>query len=491
MSSLINLKNKKSIATSMTRIISPKPEFQDIVDNIYRLNQDHIFTFWDELSTDEQIALLEQVKTIDFELLQELVEKHIMSVAPSELDVDFEPCDVIEIPRLSDEREKARQATAVGERYLREGKVGIFLVAGGQGSRLGYDGPKGCFEVSPVKHKPIYQLFGEYIFAMQKKYSTVLPWYIMTSKQNHDATKAFFEEHDYFGLHEVHFFQQGMIPAVDGFGKLLLESRGKIFMNPDGHGGSISALKESGAIEDMKIKGLKYLFYFQVDNILAKIADPTFIGYHALAKAEMSTKAVEKISSDERVGVLGKINGKQGIIEYSVMPDELKDLRTSSGELKFKAGNIAIHMLNVDFLESLANEKLALPYFKAHKAISYVETKGEMKGQKIVPEKPNAYKFEKFIFDALKKTTSSVTMMVRREEEFAPVKNKTGTDSPETAKRLMSDMFKSWLLISGIEVDPESVVEISWKFALSSEELSVKLKEHPATFDYDREIYLE
>lgn len=454
-------------------IESGNPEDQKIIEKVYELGQEHIFKFWEDLDEEQKKDLIDQIRSIDFELLDKLIKKHIFEEDNREEEYSLEPSPIKPIPSTPEQREEAEKAKKIGEKALQENKVGLFLVAGGQGSRLGYDGPKGCFKISPVKGKSIFQLHAEKILAMQKKYSAELPWYIMTSKQNDRQTREFFEKHDYFGLNKenIFFFKQSMIPAVTDKGKLILCEKGKIFKNPDGHGGSISAFKESGALTDAKKRGLEYLFYFQVDNILVNMADPVFIGYHIDEDAQMSSKSVEKKDPEEKVGIICYNNNKLGVVEYSVFPEELMRKKDEDGKLVFRAGNIAIHMINIEFIEKLNTEEFSLPYYKAHKAVSYVNNDGKI----IEPEDPNAIKFEKFVFDALKETENSVTMEVKREEEFAPVKNKEGKDSVDTAKQLMIDFHKSMLRKAGIDIPENCKVEISPLFALNSEELKEKI----------------
>lgn len=442
---------------------------QKLIESVYQAKQEHIFKFWDELDSDKKMALLNQIKEINFDHLQRLVEEHLLDTKQSEGKLRLQPAEMIPLPETEEQKAYAEKAAMAGEEALRQGKIGIFLVAGGQGTRLGYDGPKGCYQISPVKSKSIFQLHAERILAMQNRYKITLPWYIMTSVDNDKQTRVFFEQHDYFGLEKenVMFFQQGMISALTTEGKLILCEKHKIFMNPDGHGGSLLALEKSGALEDMKKRGIEQIFYFQVDNILANIADPVFTGYHILTKSEMSTKVVEKTDPGEKVGVLGRINGKLGIIEYSVLPEELAKQKDSTGKLRFRAGNIAIHMLHLPFLQHMNLDEFSLPFYKAHKAIEYIDDHGNL----IKPDSPNAMKFEKFVFDALKKTTNSVVMEVRREEEFAPVKNKEGVDSAVTGRQMMIDLHRTWLKNAGKDVPDDAVVEISPLFALDEEEL--------------------
>ncbi len=460
-----------------------------ILRNVYEHGQEHVLKYWDELDERQRKNLLSQLKEVDFDLLKDLVKKHInysSDIASQEDNVaDFKPPKVIKIPSSEEELDYMKSAEEVGKKYLKDGKVAVFIVAGGQGSRLGYEGPKGCFRISPIKRKTIFQLHCEKIVYLEKKYSQRFPLYIMTSDDNHEQTKEFFEMHDYFGLTEVHFFKQSMIPAVDKNGKLILSSRGEIFRNPNGHGGSIYALKESGALSDIKSKGIETIFYMQVDNVLVNLMDPVFLGYHILEKSDMSSKAVSKSSPEEKVGVLGMINGKNTVIEYSNLPNNLRYERNTDGSLKFDAGNIAIHCINTDFIERVYSKKL--PYNKAFKAVPYINNDGE----KVNPESPNAYKFEMFVFDALSMTENSTIMMVDRKTDFAPVKNKDGDDSPSSAKKMMSDLYKSWMRKAGLSFKEDSIVEISPLYAVDEDGLLEKLKDTNNNFRSQDEIYLE
>ena len=448
-------------------------EDQNLVDSVYKAKQEHVFKFWEELDKEKRKSLLDQLRTINFSHLQKLIDEHILKQQEEEKIPDLQPLEVIPLPETEEQEASAGKARKAGEELLKQVRVAIFLVAGGQGTRLGYDGPKGCYHISPVKDKSIFQLHAEKIMAMQKRYGTILPWYIMTSRENDKQTRIFFEQHDYFGLKKdnVTFFQQGMIPSLTDEGKLILCDKHKLFMNPDGHGGSILALEKSGALDDMKKRGIEQIFYFQVDNVLINMADPLFIGYHHLENAEMSSKVVAKTRPEEKVGVLGLTDGRMSVIEYSVLPEKLANERTSEGKLKFWAGNIAIHMISVDFVEKMNLDEFSLPYYKAQKAIAYIDDHGKL----IEPDAPNALKFEKFVFDALKKTTNSIVLEVRREEEFAPVKNNEGVDSAMTGRQMMMDLHRSWLRDAGKDIPENVAVEISPLFALDREELREKI----------------
>lgn len=404
----------------------------------------------------------------------------------------FEPAEFTPLPETPEEISLFCQARGIGEKALRDGRVAAFLVAGGQGTRLGFDGPKGKFPVSPVKNKTLFQLHSEKILALSKKYDVIIPWYIMTSETNHQETVDFFVAHDYFGLNSknVMFFRQEMIPALDPYGRLILDEKDHIFRNPNGHGGSLSALKKSGALDDMKSRGIDLIFYFQVDNVLVKICDPDFIGSHLQEQAEMSAKVVTKTDPGEKVGVLGRIDGKLGVIEYSDLAEAEKTARNPDGTLKFRAGSIAIHILNVDFVELENEGGLKLPWHMAHKKVAHVDEEGN----RVEPDEPNGYKFETFVFDALGDAKETVFLEVKREEEFSPVKNAKGIASPETARRDMVNQFRRWLEQAGVQIPTDcnnaanGLIEISPLFALDGDDLKVKVN---SDLKIEDKLYLE
>ncbi|MFP4118212.1 MAG: UTP--glucose-1-phosphate uridylyltransferase [Candidatus Woesearchaeota archaeon] len=450
----------------------PRRDWQKQLDRVRNHGQEHVLRFWDELGYTSQERLISQIASIDFELLEMLKRTHINtegSEEDEENDKSFEPPEVIDLPETEEDILQRTKAKREGDDLLRKGKVAVFVVAGGQGSRLGFDGPKGCYRISPIKRKSLFQLHAEKLVAMSRRYGKAFPFYIMTSETNHDETKKFFEDNDYFGLDEVHFFRQDMIPAMDPDGKMILSAKDTIFMNPNGHGGSLYALKESGALDDMKSKGVEHIFYMQVDNALVNILDPVFIGHHKLNGSEMSNKAVKKAYPEEKVGVFGVVDGKNTVIEYSVLPDSLRYQKDERGELRFNAGNTAIHCIDIALIERVYEQ--SLPFNKAFKKIPFIDDDGNL----VKPEEPNGYKFEMFIFDALSQCNKSITMIVDRRKEFAPVKNKDGNDSPETARKMISDLHKNWLKRCGIETREEATVEISPLFALDAVELRKKI----------------
>lgn len=431
-----------------------------IKDKLSLMKQEHVLKYYDKLSLQQMEDLLSQISSINISLVNELID---MGMANREPHPRLEPPHVIPI---KDERHQ--EAKEKGEKALRDGKVACFVVAGGQSTRLGYNLPKGTFGVGPVTNKSLFQYHAEKIAAISRKYNTQIPWYIMVSRENNKQTRDFFQEHRFFQLQasDVIFLEQGMLPAIDFNGKLIMNSPANIAMSPNGHGGSLLCLKENGALDTLKKQGIEEIFYFQVDNALVRIADPIFIGYHQLERSQMSTKVVPKIHPDERVGVLGYINDKLGVIEYTELNDEERHAVNPDGSLKFMAGNTAIHMLNVEFINQLISNGFHLPYHAARKKIPYIDENGKM----VKPQEINGIKFETFIFDALKYAGHSVVMEVDRQEEFLPLKNMSGQNSPETVRHDLIRLYNSWLKAAGGFEIGDYPVEVSPLFAADKEE---------------------
>ncbi|MBU1488001.1 UDPGP type 1 family protein [bacterium] len=452
-------------------------ERQKIIERVYLAGQEHLFRFWDELDEGKREGLLDQFDSIDLSCLDKLVRTQEKVSSHR-----FKPASFIRIPGTGEELKRQEQAMRVGEEALRRGKVACFLVAGGQSSRLGYESPKGTFPIGPVTGKSLYQLHAQKILALRRRYETRLPFYIMTSSSTDEPTRKFFKQHSFFGLpeEEVRFLVQGMLPSVDFEGKLILKAKDRLAMNPNGHGGTIKALKESGALGQMEEEGIEQIFYFQVDNPLAKIADPVFLGYHLIREADMSCKVVRKREPQEKVGVIGYIDGHLGLIEYSELPHSKAKEKNPDGSLKFEAGNIAIHILSLDFIK---RKDYDLPYHPAHKKIPFVDEKGIFRQS----EEPNGIKFECFIFDLLIEAEKSIIMEVERKEEFSPLKDRQGPGSPEAVKRNMTNLYGSWLKEVGVEISKGSI-EISPLYALDKEELLEKIDKN---LRFDGELYLE
>ncbi|MEA2102023.1 MAG: UDPGP type 1 family protein [Thermodesulfobacteriota bacterium] len=378
----------------------------------------------------------------------------------------------------------ASEYVVQGTKLLASGRVAALIVAGGQGSRLGIKGPKGAVKVSPIRGKSLFQLHAEKILALQRQNRGVIPLFIMTSRVNDAQTRQFFEENRYFGLskEDVFFFVQGMLPSVTSQGKFIANREKGLFMNPDGHGGTFSALKKSGCLDIMKQRGIEEIFYFQVDNPLVRVCDPLFLGLHHAQGAQMSSKVVRKREATEKVGVIARVDQKIRVIEYSDMDDAMRYAKNAEGDMLYWAGSIAIHCIRRDFIEKITAHGLSLPYHRATKQIPSVDDKGrtiELEG----------IKFETFIFDALPLASASVTLETLREEEFAPVKNPLGEDSLESAIEMQCREHRRWLLDAGIDVAPGCSVEISPLFALGPQEIKTLFGRLPDTIDQD--TYME
>ncbi len=442
--------------------------------------QDHLLTFWDDLSPSERESLLDQIAELDLARIPDWVESLILNV--SETDVcpeDFAPARSYGLePRTKAERDKYTEAVRLGEELISAGKVGAFVVAGGQGTRLGFDGPKGNFPISPVKHKTLFQVFAETIAAVSSRYGVACPWYVMTSPLNHAATVDIFESNNYYGLERenVFIFQQGTLPNFGFDGKILLADKASIARSPDGHGGCIRALLRSGAVADMRQRGVEYLSYWQVDNPLVKLFDPLFIGLHVLDQAEMSSKAVIKVDPKEKVGNFCLVDGKVTVIEYSDLPDELAEKRADDGSLLFHLGSIAIHIINTSFVEKMGAEGGTLPLHRAVKKIPHID----LVGRPVEPKEPNGVKLESFIFDALPMAAKSIILDIDRNEQFAPTKNATGVDSAESCRAMMVARAARWLEAAGAKVprrpdgSPDCLLEIAPSFALEPDDLKAK-----------------
>ena len=363
---------------------------------------------------------------------------------------------------------------------LAGGKVAALVVAGGQGSRLGFEHPKGTYPIGPVTQRTLFQIHVEKVLAQQKRYGGAIPLLVMTSPATDAETRQFFAEQRYFGLAEndVHFFRQGTMPAVDlETGQLLMDAPHKVFASPDGHGGMLAALAKSGLLKRLIDQGVEALYYFQVDNPLVKVADPVFLGLHAEHNAEISLKIVPKESPKDKLGNLVLIDGRCSIIEYSDLPESMGARRTPDGKLWIWAGSPAIHIFDMAFLERMTSKGIKIPFHIARKKVPHVNEEGKL----VQPQKENALKFERFIFDLLPLADRCILVETSRAEEFMPLKNGSGPDSPETVRQALSNLYASWLEKAGARLprkengDVAIPVEISPLFALDVEELARRL----------------
>ncbi|MEN0110525.1 MAG: UTP--glucose-1-phosphate uridylyltransferase, partial [Planctomycetota bacterium] len=353
------------------------PAPAELVDRLAAHGQEHAVRFWDQLDAAQQRALAGQLDAIDLEQLAAL---YAGDLEQPDWDAAARRAEPPVAMRLA-ERESAQggglgvtpaQAKAAGEAALDAGEVGVVLVAGGQGSRLGFDQPKGMYPIGPVSEATLLQVHLEKALALAKRHDAAAPVYLMTSPITHDAQVAFLEANDRFGLaaDDVFPFCQGTMPAVDSAtGKLLLADRGELFLSPDGHGGAVAALERSGAIEHMRRRGVKHLFYLQVDNPLVPIGDAEMIGYHLLAESELTSMAVAKETPEEKLGNFVMVDGKLCVIEYSDFPADVAATADADGSLRYWAGSIAVHVFGVAFLERMLSMKDALPFHIARKKV--------------------------------------------------------------------------------------------------------------------------
>ncbi len=464
---------------------SQETRYQEYSRRLAALGQSHLLCFWDELEETQRDQLLHDLDQVDFDRCQPLIDSHVRQSVATSLPDRIEPP-----PSLPAEPDEAHadlyhQARRLGEEAIAAGRVAAFTVAGGQGTRLGFDGPKGAFEISPVREAPLFQLFAESLLGTERRYGHRPRWYVMTSPLNHDDTVAFFEQKNHFGLgaDDIMFFQQRQMPAFHPDGRIALAEKHRIALSPDGHGGSLRALAESGALQDMADRGIDTISYFQVDNPLVRTVDPLFVGLHLVSESEMSSKAIPKAHDTERVGNFCLGDGQLMVIEYSDLPDDLAHQKTPDGARRFDAGSIAIHVIGRAFVERLTEPgaKVQLPW---HRAVKKVATVNEQ-GQVIAPEEPNVVKLEMFVFDAIPLAQNPLVLFTRRDEEFSPVKNATGDDSPATTRRDLIRRAARWLDDVGSEVprtdegEPDAVLEISPAFALDADDLNAQLDEPP------------
>lgn len=438
--------------------------------------QRHLLDACQKLDPSRQKRLLEQISSLSLDTIPSLIDSVVRgSTDPSSIQ-NIAPPDVT----VPDEG-LAAELRAHGEQVIREGRVAAFTVAGGQGTRLGWGGPKGTYPATTVSGKPLFRVFAEQIAAASRQWDTPIHWYIMTSEANDSDTRAFFADNNWFGLPrtQIMLFPQGMMPCFDkDDGRILLEAADRIAMSPDGHGGSIAALHTSGALEEMSMLGIDTISYFQVDNPLSKVVDPLFIGLHldpTRSSGEMSSKMVAKRDPSEKVGVFCQVNGRTRVIEYSDMPEALMTEVNSSGRLCYDAGNVAIHLLGVDFARRM-HDANQLPWHRAVKKVPWFDTQTSTQ---ISPESPNGVKLERFIFDALALATKPAILEVARSDEFAPIKNAVGEDSPASCRQAQNDLYGSWLEAHGVEVAKDehghvlADIEISPLSAMNPHQLSM------------------
>ena len=402
---------------------------QDVIKMLESYNQNHIINLLKNLDEVKKQELLEQIEKIDFHQVMELYDNTKKEIEIKESKI--EPISYLDKAKLSQEQKE--KFDKLGEDILRSGKYAVVTMAGGQGTRLGHTGPKGTFKLDVYgKGKYLFEILKENLEEANKKYDTTIPWYIMTSKENNSATVEFLEKNNYFGYPKeaVTIFTQSELPLVDFDGKLLISKDMKIKEASDGNGGTYSSLRASGCLSDMKDKGIKWVFIGGVDNALLKMADVTLLGMAIDKNVQIASKSVVKANPHEKVGVFCKMNNHPKVIEYAELPESMAEEVDDDGELKYGESHIMCNLYTIEAIEKASKEPLM--YHSAVKKNSYIDENGK----EIIPEEPNSYKFESFIFDAFEFFDDIAILRGKREDDFAPVKNKDGVDSPKTAKEL-------------------------------------------------------
>ncbi len=462
---------------------------QELIDLLKPFNQSHLLKYWDELDDNQKSKLAAQIRGVDWAKVSGWA---AAAAAGGGLEIPFErlvPAKYHALtPATADEKAFQEKAIAHGKELLHAGKVAAFTVAGGQGTRLGYDAPKGTYPVTVVKHKSLFQLFAEGILRSQEKYGCTIPWYIMTSVVNDAATRAFFAENGYFGLDpaNVKMFSQGMLPAIAPDGKALLAAKDSLALSPNGHGGSFAALVDSGAVADMEQRGITILSYWQVDNPLICVADPLFIGLHDLTASDMSSRALIKRDPMEKLGHFCYLDGRLVIVEYSDMPENLLYQKDADGKLTYRAGSPAMHVISRDFIKRIATSSKDFTPHVAHKKVPFINDDGAL----VKPAEPNAIKLEFFLFDALPLANNPLILETERAEQFAPIKNATGDDSPDSCRAALNARAHNWLAKAGVAVSDGLTIELSPRSFVDAEDIAAnraKFEGLPA----DGTVYVE
>ena len=433
-----------------------KPEIAALRERFEAHGQGHVFRFWERLDPAGRERLAAQAASMD---LPALIRGFEATRSPTALPPKLDPPEMQALPEHGGDAADRAAARREGEALLAEGRVAMLVVAGGQASRLGFPGPKGLFPFGPVSERCLFEVQAQKLRRLRERTGVAIPWYIMTSPATDAATREAFQAADAYGVpsEDVFFFCQGMVPSFDMQGKLILEAPDRIFQNPDGHGGSLIALRASGALDDMADRGIETIFYYQVDNPLVEMGDPVLLGYHRRAGAQVSCAAVRKRRPEEKVGVLALVDGRMGVVEYTEIDAEHREARDDRGELRFGAGNVAVHAFQVDFVRRVAGSaETLLPFHASAKQIPSVDAEGRTR----TPEDPNGYKLERFVFDVLPAAETVAVVEVSR-DSYSPVKNASGTDSPETSRRDTSAVYRRWIAEAGLTPPPEdSWIEI-------------------------------
>ncbi len=409
---------------------------QNTIELLKTYNQEHIIKLLNKLEGKEKENLIEQIEKIDFHQIMELYDNTKKEIEIKQNKIE----NIAYLDKAKLTKQQKEEFDNLGEELIRKGEYAVVTMAGGQGSRLGHNGPKGTFKLDVYgKGKYLFEILAENLKEANKKYNVTIPWYIMTSKENHDETQAFLEKHNYFGYdkNNVIIFTQSELPVVDTNGKLLINKERKIKEASDGNGGTYSSLRRSGCLANMKERGIKWVFIGGVDNVLLKMADVTLLGMAIQKKVQIASKSVVKANPHERVGAFCKMNGHPKVIEYAELPEKMAEEIDENGELKYGESHIMCNLYTIEAIEKISKEHLM--YHSAFKKSSYIDENEK----EIIPQEPNSYKFESFIFDAFEFFDDIAILRGKREDDFAPVKNKDGVDSPKTAKELYEKYWKN------------------------------------------------
>ena len=404
-------------------------KMQDTIDILKQYNQDHVIKLLKKLDENKREELIKQIENIDLHQIAELYENTKKEIEFKESKI--EPIKYLDKETLTEKQRK--RYDELGEKIIRNGKYAVVTMAGGQGTRLGHTGPKGTFKLDVYgKGKYLFEILIENLKEANQKYETTIPWYIMTSKENNEETVKFLKKHKYFGYDKnyITIFTQSELPLIDINGKLLIGKNFKIKEASDGNGGTYSSLRASGALADMKERGIQWVFIGAIDNALLKMADVTLLGMAKEKKVQIASKSVVKANPHEKVGVFCKMNGHPKVIEYAELPEKMAEEVDKKGQLKYGESHIMCNLYTIEAIEKISQEPLM--YHCAFKKNSYIDEDGK----EIIPEEPNSYKFESFIFDAFEFFDDIAILRGCREDDFAPIKNKEGVDSPKTAKEL-------------------------------------------------------
>ena len=402
---------------------------QETIDLLKEYNQEHIIKFLEKLNDEKAEQLIKQIQKIDLHQITELYNSTKKTVEFKESKI--EALKYLDKAKLT--KEQKEKFDNLGIQVVKNNQYAVVTMAGGQGTRLGHNGPKGTFKLDVYgKGKYLFEILVDNLKEANQKYGVTINWYIMTSKENNEETVKFLEKNNYFGYDKnyVKIFTQSELPIVDINGKLMMGKDYKIKEASDGNGGTYSSLRRSGCLTDMKEKGIKWVFIGSVDNALLKMVDVTLLGMAISQGVQIASKSVVKANPHEKVGVFCKMNGHPKVIEYTELPEKMAEETDSDGELKFGESHIMCNLYTIEAIEKISKE--ILMYHSAFKKNSYID----LDGKEIIPQEPNSYKFESFIFDAFEFFDDIAILRGKREDDFAPVKNKEGVDSPKTAKEL-------------------------------------------------------